>query len=356
MKLRYSRLKVFHHTDRLLALPRSCDEIKAPVNIRIKPTNVCNHNCRYCAYRVSDLQLGKDMVESDHLPREMMLEIIDDAAAMGVEAFTFSGGGEPFCYPYFEEALSRLAGTDIQFAALTNGTRLRGDAATIFRERGTWVRISIDGWDGPSYAAYRGVSEKAFAKVIDNIESFSKSDRQCYLGTAIVVDEMNASHVYALSRLLKESGADSVKISPVIVSNSGEATNAYHRELAPRVRDEIARIRGDLVSDGFELFDSYHMQLESFEKAYDWCPYIQLCPVIGANGALYSCHDKAYNDDTGRIGDLGRAGLKTAWFARKSRFFEIDPSRDCNHHCVVDGANKMILEYLDIDTEHSNFI
>ncbi len=356
MKRRYSRLKVFHHTNTLNALPRAHPDIASPINIRVKPTNVCNQNCRYCAYRVDALQLGKDMVSSDHLPREKMLEIVDDASKMGIEAMTFSGGGEPFCYPHFEEVLSSLSKTKIAFAALTNGTRLCGVAGDIFRERGTWIRVSVDGWDNKSYAAYRGVSEKAFSKVVANIEAFSKAERQCYLGTSIVVDEMNASHVFELASTLKSSGADSVKISPVIVSNSGAKNNDYHRKLERTVRDEVARVLSDLEDDGFEVFDSYHLQLESFEKSYDWCPYIQLCPVIGANGALYSCHDKAYNDDTGRIGDISTSSLKREWFSDKSRFFEINPSRDCDHHCVVDKANALIHEYLELDRSHAAFI
>ena len=45
-------------------------------------------------------------------------------AAMGVKAVTFSGGGEPLCYPYLTETLGALAASDIRFAALTNGAKL----------------------------------------------------------------------------------------------------------------------------------------------------------------------------------------------------------------------------------------
>lgn len=352
----YSRFKVFHYADDLAVLPYAQKEIRPPVSLRIKPTNVCNHNCRYCAYRVDGLQLGKDMVESDHIPKEKLFEIIDDANEMGVRSITFSGGGDPFCYPHFEETLVKLAGTDIQFAALTNGSRLKDGVADIFAQSGTWVRISIDGWDGPSYAAYRGVSEKAFGNVTANIERFSKKKRRCYLGTAIVVDEMNCNRIYDLSKVLKESGADSVKISPVITSNTGRETNVYHRRIEAQVRDQIARVQAELKGSDFEVFDSYHLQLETFQKSYDWCPYIQLCPVIGADSALYSCHDKAYNHDSGRIGDLSTARFKEVWFSQKERFFGIHPNRDCGHHCVVNGANEMIHEFLQIDPLHKMFI
>ena len=104
----YTHMKIFHYKDKLESLPRESDVILAPLHIRIKPTNVCNHNCRYCAYRMDDLQLGKDMNVRDYIPRDKMIEIIDDIIEMGVNAVTFSGGGEPFCYPYLLDAVERL--------------------------------------------------------------------------------------------------------------------------------------------------------------------------------------------------------------------------------------------------------
>ena len=100
MGLLYTNLKIFHFKEKLDTIPQSTDEIAPPVHIRMKPTNVCGHNCGYCAYRSDDLQLGKYMVQKDYIPREKMMEVIDDIVEMGVKAVTFSGGGDPFYYPY----------------------------------------------------------------------------------------------------------------------------------------------------------------------------------------------------------------------------------------------------------------
>ena len=96
MSSKYSTLKIFHYQEKLDNLTLDTQEIKPPLHIRIKPTNVCNHNCWYCAYKVDYLQLGQDMVERDFIAEDKMMEIIDDCAEMGVKAITFSGGGEPF--------------------------------------------------------------------------------------------------------------------------------------------------------------------------------------------------------------------------------------------------------------------
>ena len=101
MSSKYSNLKIFHYQEKLDNLTLNTQEIKPPLHIRIKPTNVCNHNCWYCAYKVDYLQLGQDMVERDYILEDKMMEIINDCAEMGVKAITFSGGGEPFTYRYF---------------------------------------------------------------------------------------------------------------------------------------------------------------------------------------------------------------------------------------------------------------
>ncbi|MDD3465836.1 MAG: radical SAM protein [Campylobacterales bacterium] len=352
----YTKYKIFHFQDKLDSLPLENSEIKAPLHIRIKPTNVCNHNCWYCAYKVDNLQLGQDMVERDFIPKEKMLEIIDDCAEMGVKAITFSGGGEPFVYKYMIDAAKKLSQTNISFASLTNGAKLTGEAAEIFAHHGTWVRVSMDGWSDDSYAEHRGVKFGEFSKIIQNMTDFKKLGGKCYLGVSVVVGQKNAEHIYELIAKLRDTGIDSVKVAPCIVGNTGCENNRYHEPIFDIVKEQTARAMTDFSSDQFEIYDSYHTQLDSFEKAYHWCPYSQILMVIGADLNIYPCQDKAYNLDTGLIGDIKDMRFKDWWFSDKNNFFKIDPSKVCNHHCVADGKNKMILEYLDADKAHLGFV
>jgi MoaA/NifB/PqqE/SkfB family radical SAM enzyme len=349
-------MKIFHFKEKLDSLPSTVDEIKPPVHIRIKPTNVCNHNCRYCAYRKDNLQLGKDMVVADQIPREKMMEIIDDVAEMEVRSVTFSGGGEPFCYPYLFDAVKRLSGKGVKFAALTNGAKLEGELAEVFACEATWLRISIDGWDDESYSSYRGVPYGEFSKIMRNIENFNRYNAECYLGICIIVDRDNAGHIYELIEKLHDKGAQSIKVAPCIVSNDGKENNQYHKPVFQLAKEQIARASSDFAREDFEIFDSYHGQLETFKKEYTWCPYLQILPVIGADLNIYPCQDKAYNLDEGLIGPIKNRRFKDFWFSDKSRFFKINPSIHCSHHCVADGKNRMIMEYINIDESHLDFV
>lgn len=356
MGLLYTKMKIFRFKDKIHSLPQTADKIMSPVHIRIKPTNICAHNCWYCAYRVNNLQLGKDMKKRDYIPKEKMLEIINDVVDMGVKAVTFSGGGDPFYYPYLLETVKKLSQTSVKFAALTNGAKLQGELAEIFAHYGTWLRVSMDGWDDESYSSYRRVPKGEFTKVMSNMENFKKIGGKCYLGVSLIVDKSNAPHIYKFIKRLKNIGVDSVKISPCIVSNDGVENNKYHQPIFEEVKEQVKKAIENLAENKFEVFDAYHELGEKFKKEYTWCPYIQILPVIGADLNIYSCHDKAYNLDEGLIGCIKNQRFKDFWFSDKSKFFKINPSVHCNHHCVANTKNKLILDYLDADKEHLEFV
>lgn len=356
MRQRYSSLKVFRNPEKIASLPRASGEIIAPLHVRIKPTNLCNHRCSYCAYRASGLQLGQDMDERQSMPEAKLLEIVEDLAEMGVGAVTFSGGGEPLRHPGLVPALRVLARSGVRFATLTNGALLRGEAAELFARKGVWVRVSMDGWDAASYAAYRGVGPDEFAKVMANLKAFKRLGGACQLGVSYIVDAANHGRVFEFVSRLKDAGVDSVKVSCCIVSNDARANNEYHRPFFAAVREQLDRAAHDLADGGFEVYDAYHELDANFAKGYSWCPYQQILPVIGADLNVYSCQDKAYNLREGLLGSIAGQRFKDFWFSDKSRFFRIDPMKHCNHHCVANAKNRLIHEFLGLEPDHAAFV
>jgi sulfatase maturation enzyme AslB (radical SAM superfamily) len=352
---KYSNLKIFHYQEKLDSLSSLTNKIEPPIHIRIKPTNVCNHNCWYCAYKVDHLQLGQDMIERDYIPKDKMMEIIDDCNEMGVKALTFSGGGEPFVYKYFLQTIKKIIDYNISFACLTNGSKLNGEIAELFAKYGTWLRISIDGFNNESYSNYRSTKNNEFDKIIANIEKFvAIDDRKCNLGISFIVDDKNYREIYNFSKLMKNIGVDSIKISPCVVDNSGIKNNEYHSPFYEESKYLSSLVKKELEDETFEVFDSYHLLEEKFTKDYNWCPYAQINPVIGADLNIYPCHDKAYNLENGLLGSIKDISFKNFWMTNKEKFFNINPSKHCNNHCVVNDKNKMILDYIDV--EHLGFV
>ena len=237
MKDVYTKLKFLKFREQLDALVNG--QIAPPVHVRIKPMNPCDHDCWYCAYHVDNLQLGNLMEYKDRLPREKMLEIVEDLAEMGVKAVTFSGGGEPFIYPYISEAINKLGQSGIKVASLTNGSHLHEEIAEAFANYGTWIRVSIDGWDAESYAKIRNVKLTEFDMVLNNMRNFANLSSSCVLGVNYVIDNQNYNHVFEFSKLMKDVGVNHLKVMGVIVSNDGKESNDYHDSMRENVQEQI---------------------------------------------------------------------------------------------------------------------
>ena len=356
MKILYTKTKIFHYKDKLDSLPPSEEKILAPLHIRIKPTNICGHSCRYCAYGKDNTEIfGKDEVKRVYIPKDKMMEILDDVIAMKVKAVTFSGGGDPFVYPFLLEAVTKLSTSPVKFASLTNGANLKGAVAEVFALHGTWVRVSMDGWDNASYSAYRGTPDGEHTKIIRHMRDFKKIGGKCYLGVSLIIDKDNAPHVYDILAELKSIGVDSVKMSPCLVNDNADDNNAYHRPFFDGVQAQVQKAVNALADDRFEIFNAYQELKEKFRKDYTWCPYLQVLPIIGADLNVYACPDKAYNVRDGLVGSIKDRRFKDFWFDDKNKFYKINPSVHCEHHCETNEKNKLIWEYLHAHEDHLNF-
>ncbi|CAA7613582.1 Fe-S oxidoreductase [Candidatus Terasakiella magnetica] len=350
----YSNLKFLGFGDQLDALRER--RVVAPVHIRIKPINHCNHNCWYCAYRADQLQLGEQMDLKDRIPEAKMMEIADDVVAMGVKAVTFSGGGEPLLYKTLPEVVERLAQGGVRVATLTNGSNLQGRMAEAFAQHGTWIRVSLDSWDDDSYAKSRGIASGAFTRLIENMRAFTKLGSKCVLGTSFIVSQDNHSHLAETCALLKDVGVDHVKVAAAVVSNDVAENNRYHRAIMAAVSDQIERASA-LNDDGFQVVNHYHETDERFEKDYQTCPFLQFLTVIGADQHVYTCQDKAYTE-LGSLGSIKERSFKEFWFSdeNRQRLYGVDPSQHCRHHCVAHRKNLAINDYLRLDNDHRFFV
>jgi MoaA/NifB/PqqE/SkfB family radical SAM enzyme len=350
----YSPLKFLKFKDHLQGLEN--DRVVAPVHIRVKPTNHCNHKCWYCAYRTDDLTLGDEMNEKDSIPAARVLALAHEFVEIGVKAVTFSGGGEPLLYKPLPDVIDILAAGGIRVAALSNGSNLKGRMADAFARHGTWIRISLDAWDNQSYVKSRGAKENDFSRLIENIREFTARDTKCVLGVSLIVGRDNYQHIFEVCALLKDCGVNHVKVSGAVVSNDAVGNNTYHLSIKTEVASQIAAAK-ELDSDYFSVFNHYHDLEERFEKTYRTCPFLQFLTVVGADQNVYTCQDKAYTE-SGRMGSLADRTFSDFWFSVENQQFlkSFDPTAQCAHHCVSHAKNMAIHEYLSLDQEHSYFV
>ena len=254
----YSNLKIFHHQDTLNKIEKGqrCN----PLYIRIKPTNICNHNCYYCHYKNPYLKLD-EYQKDDYIPHDKMMEIIDDMEKMKVKAVTFSGGGEPLVYPYIEETMERVLQTGIDLSIITNGSLLTGKKAQILA-KAKWVRISIDSINPENYAKIRGISGNSMEKLLKNIEEFAKiKSKDCELGVNFVIGKENYKEIANVAATMKGLGVNHVKFA-ALFSNM---TEEYHKDIKEETILTLNRLSVDLNSDTFKIIDLYSSDFDNYE-------------------------------------------------------------------------------------------
>ncbi|MCE9613783.1 MAG: radical SAM protein [Lentisphaerae bacterium] len=355
----YSSAKIFHFPDRLQAI--AAGELPAPIHVRLKPTNRCNHRCEYCAFRNPKLYLGEQMHEQDEIPPAKMREIVADLIAMQVRAVTFSGGGEPLRYGFIAETVAQLIAGGIKVALLTNGSRLQGDVASLLARGATWVRISIDAVDRDEYARVRAVAPAEYDRVCENMRAFAaRPDRTCLFGVNFIVTRENSHQVLDFLRFARDIGIDHVKVSEVVMATSAEENLRYLTSFYASVKDQLRQAAATLASDRFRIIDKLltpNAEMESFERGYTRCPMARVLTVIAADLNVYTCQDKAYTA-SGLLGSIRDCRFADLWQSEplKRRLQSLDPSRECRHHCVAHGKNLALLDYFEADPEHVDFV
>jgi radical SAM protein with 4Fe4S-binding SPASM domain len=349
----YSELKIFHHIDNMNQFLKG--ERPAPIYLRIKPTNICNQKCFYCGYADDKVFDGRKVQHKESIPWSIMKKTISDMKEIGVKAVTFSGGGEPLCYPYILETLRMVMEENIDYSMITNGQALQGEAAKLL-QKAKWVRISFDSANKDTYEGIRRVN--TFDQILANIANFANAKMEtCTLGINCVVTQNNANEIFDICKLVKELGADNIKLSPIMIKTEEES---YHNAIKDSVMGQIKEAKIKLEDETFHIVDKYSNDAaieDDYRKEYSKCHIQNFFAVIAADSKVYRCHQRAYME-VGELGDLTKQSFKEIWYSQETidKVNDFNPQNDCCFRCVFDERNKLLDDFINIDRNHVNFI
>lgn len=357
---KYSEYKIAFFPEKIESFVEG--KISAPIYVRIKPTNLCNHNCFFCVYASGYRRektagafhsgMHEDIEHKDVIPTPKMYEILDDLAGIGVRAVTYSGGGEPLMHHDIVPIMRKTKDLGIDLSVLTNGQLLTKERAEILAEA-KWVRVSMDYISGEQIAYQRGIAPSSFQIVMNNIEHFSKiKNRDCDLAVNFIVHHGNHDSIFEMAKRLKDSGVESVRFSPMWIPNFQE----YHASIAASVSEQLAKA-SVLIDEGFDINTSYNLSGSGFspDRRYARCFFMEIVPVIGADLQVYTCHNKAY-DKTGILGSIRDRKFSDLWFSEEMQkvMDGFDPRDRCRHQCANDGKNIFIGSL--VDAQFDNFV
>lgn len=193
---------------------RDPEGARGPWTLELYPTLVCNLSCRFC-----DTTL-RHQRPSGELSAERMLELVDEAAAMGARRVMVLGGGEPLIATHTVEVMRRAKAHGLAGSLTTNGTLL-GPAVRAALVEMAWdeVHISIDGARARTHDRLRGCAG-AFFRTVRNVCALraardrARSGPRLLLHTVLTRD--NLDELEALVHLAHALGADAVELDALV--------------------------------------------------------------------------------------------------------------------------------------------
>lgn len=342
----YSQAKPLFWVDRLATLQSGVTP--APVHVQLVLSDLCNHDCDFCAYRMSSGLSNELFPEGKRKNPNRMIatlkaaEIIDDCAALGVKAIQFTGGGEPTMHPEHLDLFARAQSHGILTSLVTNGMTLDTEHPAV--RAMTWIRVSVDAGAPQTYARTRGIAEKAWPRVWDTIKALTQ---RCAgtVSVGFVVTPLNYRELPAAAELVRASGAANLRVGAVFSSEG----RAYYGDRMDDIRAVIREARqqyGDLVVD---LFDRRIDDLDAGSPTEPLCGYQHLSTYIGGDLGVYRCCNTAYSR-AGKVADLHDRRFRDL-FGGPVQPFDATSCRFCQFR----GQNEVIAA-TQRATEHVEFV
>ena len=307
-----------------------------PFEVEIQMSSKCNLQCRWC---IGDEIQEKNRVMRlpDNINENNVDRLVDGIIKfrlndLDIETVKFSGFiGEPLLNKSATlKAIRALIGEGLRVGLFTNG---------VLMDKSTWktlvnmdyVHISLDAgyssffWlkESPS-AVY---TQDTFYKVMDNIKGLDKSRRQkqpeskLKINIGYVVVPGNHDHIYEISKMVREAGADSIRFKCDI----GERYDLKKAGVIETVYKEIEKVKAELENPSTFKVYTIHSRQDVEDKTYKaWrcengCFYHHFLGTVGSNGDMYTCD---HNTIPGAIpfGNIINQSFYEVWTSERRKY------------------------------------
>lgn len=351
----YSDLKALYHTGAIEKL--RAGERFVPPHVQLILSDLCNQDCSFCAYRMSNGFSSENFGENGNrnpnrkIPTAKAFEILTDCAELGVKAIQFTGGGEPTVHPDHMQIFAHALNLGLKCALVTNGTRLADNWENILPSF-DWIRVSLDAGTPETYAKIRGSREAMFGKVLSNTAKLAAQCPNTVVGLGFVVTPDNWREIVEAVRAASHTGASYIRLSAMFSKQfSAPFSGIYYQ-----IKDEISKARLFYGQNGFEVVDLFGDRLSDLEQHapdYPICGYQHFNVYVGGDLKVYRCCNTAYTDH-GNVGSLKNQSFRE-WFTNSNDdYFGFD-ARSCSV-CQFNNKNRAINYVVGPEPLHVEFV
>ncbi|NRQ37980.1 radical SAM protein [Nonomuraea sp. NN258] len=240
----------------------------------LKPTVFCYHRCPYCDLRqdyyremVADRKRSLHIVSTNgqsaeqqparkpnpgHMPLDMALRTIEEAAELGMEELQLSGG-DPLLYPHLIEviqAAKRHPGVFVLMNSVGTGVTVAKAREIIEAGLGAW-NFSIDTLDPLKYELLRGVRD-ALPTILDAVHTVREAGRgrdvaEFRMNYMTVITRLNFRDIPEIVAHCVDTGIASIYLMNVYGDTTGKSL---------LTEPEIREFRGETVPSILDILRS----------------------------------------------------------------------------------------------------
>jgi len=225
-----------------------------PTTIELIPTDRCNSACKTCWRRGFTEEQLEERIKNE-MTDQRILELVEEAAEMGVLEIAMVGGGEPLTRKVTFDVMKKIKEFGIIGDIVTNGTLLN-DEMIQFMVKNGWERIkfSVDGPDAKTHDYLRGI--KCFDNVVKNIKKLSELKRKLKVNNPriifnTVISDVNYKLLPDMVKLANKIGCEEILLLPMTVFSD----SMKNMKLDEKETNEFQRI----LLDAMELSKKYNI-------------------------------------------------------------------------------------------------
>ena len=284
-----------------------------PVTLEVHPAYPCNYKCSFCIdvwlKEVPSINGVKTNTDSKSmLTKKNMVDIIDGCLELGIKGIVLSGGGEPTINKNTEYLVHLAYKNNIKIGMFTNGYALNDSNISVYVEGLTFLRFSFDSFDSKNYAKTKGVSEKAYFKVLENIDKCVKYKKEnnnvnCKIGIDFIIQP---SSIHLITDIYDH--CCTLNVDYIQFCDCVEQGYQFTEKVKRQILEEI----GKCMKMNKKIEIAYEPIQVQNEVTCNLCKMKDFIFVVGADGGCKPCPHLARHDEM-LYGNINETSLKEIW-------------------------------------------
>jgi MoaA/NifB/PqqE/SkfB family radical SAM enzyme len=334
---------VFAHLDRLAAWQRG--EKPAPITVEWDLSNRCVLGCFGCHFahthtrgpwvtRERRLPMAFDEV-GDYANPALVKRGLVQMAEAGVQGVVWSGGGEPTTHPQWTSIIEAAAAAGLKQGMYTLGGLLRPDTAKILAQHASWVVVSLDCPDAPTYQEEKGVPAERFTAACDGVRWLAAPGTTT-VGVSFLLHAGNWHRTAEMLTLSRSLGASYTTFRPTIL----EATDESHKTSDQAwMTDALPTLEALSHEPDVECEPSRFAAYRDWSgRSYDTCYGIRYNATVTPDGRVWVCPQRRGLEGS-CLGDLRTETFADLWARHPGQWRNL---ADCRVMCRLHLTNEVL--------------